>query len=62
MMTTPLSANQAPAREKLDGRQPATNDGVTAWRRDDNASRLLKRAAMALLQVQAENLTHSFAL
>lgn len=61
MMTTPLSANQAPAREKPGGRQPATNDGVKAWRRDDNARRLLKRAAMTLLQAHAENLKHCFA-
>jgi len=62
MMMTPLSANQAPAREKPGGRQPATNDGVNTWCRDDNASRLLKRSGMALSQAHAEYLTHSFAL
>jgi diguanylate cyclase (GGDEF)-like protein len=53
---------QVLAREKLDGQHLATNYGVTAWRRNDNATSLLKRAAMALSQSRAEHSKQSIAL
>jgi len=61
-MTAPLSANQALAREKLDGQHLATHYGVTAWRSNDDATTLLKRAAIALSQAHAEHSTLSLAL
>jgi len=51
-MTTPLSANQA----------PAINCGVSAWRRNDNACTLQKRTAMALSQARADHNKQSLAL
>jgi len=74
-MTAPLSANQALAivnhcpfpllalaRGELDDRHPATNFSVTAWRRNDDATRLLKGTAIALSQARAEHGKQSLAL
>lgn len=74
-MTAPLSANQALAivnhcpfpllalaRGELDDRHPATNCAVTVWRRNDNATRLLKHSAIALSPARAEHGKQSLAL
>ena len=53
---------QALVREKLDGQPLTSHYAVTAWRRNDNATTLLKRAAMALAQARAEHSKQSLVL